>query len=113
MSVETPSMTPSAKPSRARKTANGVADAADTAANAALNAESRIAAAAKQAETVIRESLETFRAQTRAYADTAAERFESAQKVVVERVREKPVESTLIAFGAGLVLGVLIAGRRN
>jgi ElaB/YqjD/DUF883 family membrane-anchored ribosome-binding protein len=112
MSVETPPM-PAAKPSRARKTANGVADAADTAADAAIAAESRIAAAAKQAETVIRDSVETFRAQTRAYADTAAERFETAQKVVVEHVREKPVQSTLTAFGVGLVLGMLISGRRH
>ena len=112
MTTETPAM-PAAKTSRAQKTANGVADAADAAATAVEQAESRIAAAAAKAETVIRESLETFRAQTRAYADTAAEKLETAQKVVVDHVREKPVQSALTAFGVGLVLGMLIGSRRN
>jgi ElaB/YqjD/DUF883 family membrane-anchored ribosome-binding protein len=94
------------KPSRVRKTANGVADAAEA-------AESRIAEAARKAEEVVRESGETLRAQTRAYADTAAEKIETAQKVVVERVKEKPVESAITAFGIGLVVGMLIAGRRH
>ena len=105
MSVETPPM--SAKTSsKVRKTANGVADAAEA-------AESRIADAAKRAEAAVRDGVETIRAQTRAYADTAAETFETAQKVVVERVREKPVESAIAAFGIGLVVGLLIAGRRH
>lgn len=104
MSVETPPM--SAKSSKVRKTANGVADAAEA-------AESRIAEAAKRAESAVRDGVETIRAQTRAYADTAAEKIETAQKVVVERVREKPVESAIAAFGIGLVVGMLIAGRRH
>jgi ElaB/YqjD/DUF883 family membrane-anchored ribosome-binding protein len=112
MTVETPA-SPATKPSRAKKTANGVADAADAAVTAVEAAESRIASAAAKAESVIRESLETFRAQTRAYADTAAEKFEDVQKVVVDHVREKPVQSAVMAFGAGLVLGMLIGSRRN
>lgn len=104
MSVETPPM--STKPSRVRKTANGMADAAEA-------AETRITEAARKAEAVVRDSVETLRAQTRAYADTAAEKIDSAQKVVVERVREKPVESAIAAFGIGLVVGMLIAGRRH
>ena len=112
MTVENPAA-PTAKTSRAKKTANGVADATDAAVNAVEAAESRIAAAAARAEKVIRESLETFRAQSRAYADTAAEKFEDVQKVVVDHVREKPVQSAAIAFGAGVVLGMLIGSRRN
>jgi ElaB/YqjD/DUF883 family membrane-anchored ribosome-binding protein len=87
--------------------------AADSAAEAVEAAETRLADAARRAEVAIREGVETLRAQTRAYADTAAERLENAQRVVVEQVREKPVASALTAFGVGLVLGVLLAGRRN
>ena len=98
MSVETPRMS---------ATSDG-----DESANVAAN-ESKLVDAAKRAETVMRDSVETLRAQTRAYADTAAERFETAQKLVVEHVRERPVSSALTALGAGIVLGVLLAGRRR
>ena len=105
MSVETPPM--STKPRKtATPTANGAAESVEA-------AETRLADAARRAEAAIREGVETLRAQTRAYADTAAERLDSAQRVVVEHVREKPVSSALTAFGVGLVLGVLLAGRRN
>ncbi|MNC81470.1 hypothetical protein D3C75_1346150 [compost metagenome] len=49
----------------------------------------------------------------REYYDDAAERFEEAQRYVVERVQERPVQSTAIALGVGFVLGLLIAGRRR
>jgi ElaB/YqjD/DUF883 family membrane-anchored ribosome-binding protein len=104
MSVETPPMT--TKPRKATPTANGAAEAVEA-------AETRLADAARRAEAAIREGVETLRAQTRAYADTAAERLDNAQRAVVEQVREKPVASALTAFGVGLVLGVLLAGRRN
>ena len=98
MSVETPRMS---------ATSDGV-DSNDAAAN-----ESKLVDAAKRADTVMRDSVETLRAQTRAYADTAAERFETAQKLVVEHVRERPISSALTALGAGIVVGVLLAGRRR
>jgi ElaB/YqjD/DUF883 family membrane-anchored ribosome-binding protein len=74
-------------------------------------AESIIADAARRAEEVVRESVETLRAQTRAYADTAAQRLDTAQKVVVEHVKEKPLQSTAIAVGVGVVIGLLLARR--
>ena len=43
----------------------------------------------------------------------AAERFDEAQRYVVERVQERPVQSTAIALGVGVVLGMLLAGRRR
>lgn len=98
MSVETPRMSSAPE---------GSAESAKAA------AESRLADAAKRAETVVRDSVETLRAQTRAYADTAAERFETAQRIVVEHVRERPLSSTVAAFGAGIVVGLLMAGRRR
>lgn len=100
MSVETPPMSATDKPV---DSVNGSSDAN----------ESRFAEAAKKAEHIVRDSVETLRAQTRAYADTAAERLDTAQRIVVEHVRERPLSSTLTALGAGIVLGVLLAGRRR
>ena len=110
MTVETPA-SPAPKTSRAKKTANGLANATDAAVDAVEAAESRIAAAAAKAEAVIRESLETFRAQTRAYADTAAEKFEDVQKVVVDHVREKPVQTLAVVAGVAALLGAVLARR--
>lgn len=104
MSVETP------RTSKASKTPTEAANGVHAAAAAA---ESRLAEAAKRAEAAVRESVETLRAQTRAYADTAAERYETAHKLVVEHVRERPISSVLTAVGAGLVLGLLLGGRRR
>jgi glucan phosphorylase len=49
----------------------------------------------------------------RDYYDDASERFDEAQRYVTERVQERPVQSTAIALGVGLVLGLLLAGRRR
>ena len=38
-------------------------------------------------------------------------RDETAQKVVSEHVREKPVQSTVTALGIGVVIGLLLARR--
>ena len=96
MTVETPRMTPTTdKPAEA---GNG-------------GGESALADAAKRAEAIVRDSVETLKAQTRAYADTAAERLDTAQRVVVERVREKRVQSKVSALGIGVVIGLLLARR--
>lgn len=96
MTVETPRMTPTND--KTADTGNGAT-------------ESALADVAKRAEAIVRDSVETLKAQTRAYADTAAQRFDTAQKVVVEHVREKPVQSTVTALGIGVVIGLLLARR--
>ena len=105
MTVETPRMTP-AKPRSSEP--NGLAENRDA---AEARGESVLADAARRAEAVVKESVETLRAQTRAYADTAAQRFDTAQKVIVEHVKEKPLQSTAIAIGVGVVIGMLLARR--
>jgi ElaB/YqjD/DUF883 family membrane-anchored ribosome-binding protein len=45
--------------------------------------------------------------------DDAAERLDEAQRYVVERVQERPVQSTAIALGVGVLIGLLLAGRRR
>ena len=47
------------------------------------------------------------------YYDDASERFDEAQRYITERVQERPVQSTAIALGVGVVLGLLLAGRRR
>ena len=43
----------------------------------------------------------------------AGEQFDVAQKYVVDRVQERPVAATLTALGVGVLIGVLISGRRR
>ncbi len=53
------------------------------------------------------------RVKGREYYDDAAERFDEAQRYVVERVQERPLQSTAVALGVGVILGLLLAGRRR
>ncbi|MBV9510717.1 MAG: DUF883 family protein [Caulobacteraceae bacterium] len=67
----------------------------------------------QQAEHVIQERLEKLRAQSRLYAEEAERSFETAQKYLTERVHERPVATTAIALGVGVLVGLLIGGRRR
>ena len=48
---------------------------------------------------------EQARVRGREYYDDAAERFDEAQRYLVERVQERPMQSTGIALGIGVVIG--------
>lgn len=82
---------------------------------AALSAEAQksFQDAAKRFEQVVNESVETIRAQTRAYADTAGQQLDEAQRYVTERVRERHLASAGVALGVGLVIGLLLGGGRR
>ena len=69
--------------------------------------------AAKQFERAVQEGVEQIRAQSRAYADTAGEQLEEAQRYVVEHVRERLLAATGVAVGLGVVIGLLLAGGRR
>ncbi|HWE46468.1 MAG TPA: DUF883 domain-containing protein [Caulobacteraceae bacterium] len=60
-----------------------------------------------------REYADEFRGHARDYYDEAQDRFDVAQRYLVERVQERPVASTLVAVGVGVVLGMLLAGGRR
>ena len=66
---------------------------------------------------VLRERARTYydtaRVRGREYYDEASERFDEAQRYLTERVQERPMQSTAIALGVGVVLGLLLAGRRR
>lgn len=87
--------------------------ATEAASKLSAEAQRSFAEAAKKFEGVVQEGLEQLRAQTRAYADTAGEQFEEAQRYMVERVRERPLAATGAALGIGVLVGLLLAAGRN
>lgn len=76
-------------------------------------AERSIQELAKRAEKAIHEGIETLKQQSRGYVETASDRFDTAQRYVVDRVQEKPVSSTVAALGIGVLVGLLLAGGRR
>jgi ElaB/YqjD/DUF883 family membrane-anchored ribosome-binding protein len=109
MSIESTPTETQTKVNKLTKTADGLADRADgKIADLARKAES----AARRAETVLHDGVETLRSQSRAYADQAVQKFESAQVSVREQVRERPITGLLAAAGVGFLLGLLVARRR-
>ena len=68
---------------------------------------------AAHVDDVFQDGLELFRAQTKTYASTAGEQIDVAQKYVVERVQERPMTATVAALGAGVLIGLLLAGGRD
>ena len=69
--------------------------------------------AAKRIEQSLTQGLETLRAQTRTYTDTAGQQVDEAGRYVSERVRERPITATLAGLGVGVLLGLLLAGNRS
>jgi ElaB/YqjD/DUF883 family membrane-anchored ribosome-binding protein len=45
--------------------------------------------------------------------DLAASRVEDAHAYITRQAREKPVQTTALAVGAGLLLGMFMTGRRR
>jgi ElaB/YqjD/DUF883 family membrane-anchored ribosome-binding protein len=101
--------------SKVKKAAKAVNDAAETGQarlNEAIDAAERgIREAAKRIEKALRDGVVTIRDQAGPYRDEAEQRFDEAQKFVVERVKERPLTATLAGLGVGLLLGLLLASR--
>lgn len=79
--------------------------------DAADQARDRLTEAAHRTETAVRDGMETLRAQSRVYADTATAQFDDAQRYVVEKVKERPVTATLAGIGVGVLIGLLLSSR--
>jgi ElaB/YqjD/DUF883 family membrane-anchored ribosome-binding protein len=103
-----PAATPKAR--KIDKAANGLAKQADRKISSLAD---RAESAARRAETVLHDGVEALRSHTQAYADAAAEKFDAAKTVARDKVRERPLTGILAAAGVGLLLGMLIAGRRR
>jgi ElaB/YqjD/DUF883 family membrane-anchored ribosome-binding protein len=67
----------------------------------------------ERAQRTINEGLETLRVQARAYADTAGDSIDVAQRYVAEKVQERPLTATFTALGVGVLIGILLAGGRR
>ena len=83
------------------------------AADVAAQTEKSLAELAKRAEAAIKEGLAELRERSRDYADVAGEHFETAQQYVTDRVQERPITATLAALGVGVLVGYLLAGRKQ
>jgi ElaB/YqjD/DUF883 family membrane-anchored ribosome-binding protein len=75
--------------------------------------ERRVRELARRAEEAVRDRAQAFRERAQDYYDDASEQFDTAQRYIVERVQERPLASTFVALGVGLVLGVLLTGGRR
>lgn len=73
----------------------------------------RVREFADRAEQAAREKLYEARERAREAYDEAYERFDAAQRYIVERVQERPLQSTLAAVGVGVILGMMLSGRRR
>ncbi len=89
------------------------ADTADRADKTILEVEKNVHELTERADRVVQDSLERLRVQGRAYAEEAERRLEDTQKYVVERVHERPLTITFAALGVGVLLGLLMGGRRR
>ena len=76
-------------------------------------ARERLTDAAQRTEAAVREGMETLRAQSRAYADTAGQQLDEAQRYVVGKVKERPVTATLAGIGVGVLIGLLLSSRSD
>jgi ElaB/YqjD/DUF883 family membrane-anchored ribosome-binding protein len=86
---------------------------AKIAAGVAAQTEQSLAELAKRAEAAIKEGLAELKERSRDYADVAGEHFETAQQYVADRVQERPITATLAALGVGVLVGYLLAGRKQ
>lgn len=93
----------------ASSTSSAIEDTRD----AAAETERSIQELARRAEKALHEGIETLRSQSRGYADTAAERFDTTQRYVVDRVHERPLTATLTALGVGVLVGLMLSGRHR
>jgi ElaB/YqjD/DUF883 family membrane-anchored ribosome-binding protein len=67
--------------------------------------------AARTADRLLRESSDTLRQGSSAYAEDPALAVEKAQSFLIERVKERPVTAAMAGLGLGFLLGVLISSR--
>jgi ElaB/YqjD/DUF883 family membrane-anchored ribosome-binding protein len=98
------------KAAKIDKAANGLAKTADRKISQLAD---RAETAARRAESVLHDGVEALRVHTQEYADAAAQKFDAAKTVARDKVRERPLTGILAAAGVGLLLGMLIAGRRR
>lgn len=91
----------------------GAQEEADRLREMAHEAEVNLRQRAEAVRERARDYYDQARERGRVYYDDAAERLEEYQRYVSERVQERPLQSTGIALGIGVVIGLLLAGRHR
>jgi ElaB/YqjD/DUF883 family membrane-anchored ribosome-binding protein len=69
--------------------------------------------ALKAGEDALKRGLDQSKVKLGEAADVAASRIEDAHAFITRQAREKPVQTTAIALGAGVLLGLFMAGGRK
>jgi ElaB/YqjD/DUF883 family membrane-anchored ribosome-binding protein len=94
-------------------TTNTVDAVTKIAADVASKTEQQLSELTRRAEQAIKEGLAELKDRSREYADVAGEHVETAQQYVTDRVQERPITATLAALGVGVLVGFLLAGRKQ
>jgi ElaB/YqjD/DUF883 family membrane-anchored ribosome-binding protein len=99
--------------------ANLKASLTDLASDTAAHARGRVHRAGERAREAfdatkdkVRETAGAAAERGKEYYDAAADKTRAAVDTLEERIEERPLTSVGIAFGVGLLLGVLLSGRR-
>ena len=93
--------------------AEAVSETLNGAEHVAAGTEAVLSDFAHKLEKALHDGLQVLRTQAKPMAATAEEGIETAQKFVVEQVRAKPLTSTVAALGVGVLVGLLLSGRRR
>lgn len=93
--------------------ADKAAEAVENIEHRANNAKAVLSDAARRAERALHDGVDTVRERSRVYVDAAGHQIDTAQKYVVERVKERPVTAVAAGLGVGLLLGMLLSNGRN
>jgi ElaB/YqjD/DUF883 family membrane-anchored ribosome-binding protein len=88
-------------------------EAVERAEQSILEAEKNVRELTDRVEKLVQEGLEKLRTHGKVYAEDAERSLEAAQKYVTEQVQERPVATTLAAIGLGVLVGLLLGGRRR
>ena len=94
-------------------TADQIGDAATRTARGVNNGAHFAEDTLKKGEDALKRGLEQSKEKLGEAADVAATRVEEAHAYITRQAREKPVQTTAIALGAGLLLGLFMAGGRR
>jgi ElaB/YqjD/DUF883 family membrane-anchored ribosome-binding protein len=76
--------------------------------------EAAVADLINRVEAMFREGLKALGTQSKPLIDNAEDQLETAQKLVSDQVRNRPLTTTAMALGIGVVIGLLLSsGRRR
>lgn len=76
--------------------------------SAASGARAKVADAAESAKESLRSTANKAGTKVRHFIDSASDEFSHATESVSTQIKEKPVQSSLVALGVGFLLGALL-----